>query len=78
MGHGTSIDEARLRERQMLIAGYAMGAAVSTMIYAGIDMGLYPALRSSGPVTGDELARDRIARQWLRGWLGNRRQRVLE
>ncbi len=70
MGDGTSIDEARLRERQMLIAGYAMGAAVSTMIYAGIDMGLYPALRSAGPATSEEFAAATgFHERWLREWL---------
>lgn len=63
------IDPDALTRRQALIAGYGMGAAVSAMIYLGLELDLYAALHE-GPATSDELAgRTGLRERWLREWL---------
>ncbi len=54
------------------LRGLMVGAHVSIMILLGLRLGLYGALRDTGPVTSDELARhtglhERWVREWLRG-----------
>lgn len=62
-------DPEALARRQAIIAGYGMGAAVSAMIYLGLELDLYGALHD-GPATSDELARRTGLRErWLREWL---------
>lgn len=62
-------DPEALSRRQALIAGYGMGAAVSAMIYLGLELDLYAALHE-GPATSDEFAaRTGLHERWLREWL---------
>jgi 2-polyprenyl-3-methyl-5-hydroxy-6-metoxy-1,4-benzoquinol methylase len=47
-----------------------MGAYAAAMIYLGIELDLYRALRDGGPATSDELAaRTGLHERWLREWL---------
>lgn len=69
MTEDRGIDPEALTRRQALIAGYGMGAAVSAMIYLGLELDLYAALHE-GPATSDELAgRTGLRERWLREWL---------
>ena len=67
-----AIDAAVLKAKQGLLAGYSIGASVSAMIYVGIKLGLYAAMRGAGPMTSETLAaatglHERWLREWLRG-----------
>lgn len=67
-----TIDPAVLQAKQALLAGFSIGAHVSAMIYVGMKLGLYAAMRTSGPVTSEALAtatglHERWIREWLRG-----------
>lgn len=79
MGEG-EIDPKAMVAKQAAIGGYAIGAHVAGMIYLGIEMGLYAALRDAGPSTSAELASSTgLHERWLREWLyGQATARVLE
>ena len=67
-----TIDPAVLQAKQALLAGFSIGAHVSAMIYVGMKLGLYAAMRGAGPMTSDTLAaatglHERWLREWLRG-----------
>jgi len=67
-----TIDPAVLQAKQALLVGFSIGAHVSAMIYVGMKLGLYAAMRKSGPVTSEALAaatglHERWIREWLRG-----------
>src|SRR5438477_11054510 len=48
----------------------AQGAMTSALITLGDKLGLYRALKDSGPVTADELAgRTGLSPRWVREWL---------
>ncbi len=54
------------------LVGLMVGAHVSIMILVGLRLGLYRALKDTGPATSDELAghtglHERWLREWLRG-----------
>jgi len=64
------IDTSALAAKQALIAGYGIGAHVAGMIHLGLELGLYGALRESGPATSEELAASSgLHERWLREWL---------
>jgi 2-polyprenyl-3-methyl-5-hydroxy-6-metoxy-1,4-benzoquinol methylase len=63
------IDPEALAKKQALLVGYAVGAHAAAMIYVGLELGLYAALRE-GPGASDELAsRTDLHERWLREWL---------
>ena len=64
------VDPDLLAKKQGLIVGYGVGAHVSAMIYVGIELGLYAALREGGGATPPEFAeRTGLHERWLREWL---------
>lgn len=74
------LDPKAMASKQAAIAGYAVGAHVAGMIFLGLEMGLYGALRDAGPSTSAELAAaTHLHERWLREWLqGQTTARVLE
>ena len=76
----SEIDPKVMAAKQAAIAGYAIGAHVAGMIFLGLEMGLYGALRDAGPSTSDELAKAAgLHERWVREWLhGQATARVLE
>jgi 2-polyprenyl-3-methyl-5-hydroxy-6-metoxy-1,4-benzoquinol methylase len=79
MPEDPAIDPARLQQKQALIVNYGIGAHVAAMIYLGLELGLYGALRE-GAATPDELTRRTgLHERWLREWLYQQASsRVLE
>ena len=77
---GDSIDPNVLAAKQAAIAGFGIGAHVAGMIFLGLEMGLYGALRDAGPSTSPDLAQATgLHERWLREWLqGQAAARVLE
>ena len=74
------IDPKAMGAKQAMISGYAIGAHVSGMIFLGLEMGLYDALRDAGASTSAELANATgLHERWIREWLyGQASARVLE
>ena len=65
-----TIDATVLRAKQGLLAGFSIGAHVSAMIYVGMKLGLYAAMRGAGPMTSETLAASTgLHERWLREWL---------
>ncbi|MDP9235966.1 MAG: class I SAM-dependent methyltransferase [Chloroflexota bacterium] len=65
-----TIDSTVLRAKQGLLAGFSIGAHVSAMIYVGMKLGLYAAMRGAGPMTSETLAASTgLHERWLREWL---------
>jgi len=61
-------DEGRASLERLL--GLMVGAHVSIMILVGLRLGLYRALKDTGPATSDELARHAgLHERWVREWL---------
>ena len=71
MGDNTqAIDLDKAGKTAEQVFGYLGGALVSAMIYLGERMGLYQALRGTGPITSEELARKTgLHERWVREWL---------
>jgi 2-polyprenyl-3-methyl-5-hydroxy-6-metoxy-1,4-benzoquinol methylase len=64
-----NIDAQLLQQKQALIVNFGIGAHVAAMIYVGIELGLYAALRD-GAATPVELAQcTGFKERWLREWL---------
>jgi 2-polyprenyl-3-methyl-5-hydroxy-6-metoxy-1,4-benzoquinol methylase len=80
MEEATTVDAGRLQQKQALIVNYGVGANVAGMIYIGIELGLYTALREGGPATSQEFGeRTGLRERWLREWLYQQASsRVLE
>jgi 2-polyprenyl-3-methyl-5-hydroxy-6-metoxy-1,4-benzoquinol methylase len=65
-----TINPELLAKKQGLIVGYGIGAHVAAMIYLGIELDLYAALREGGAASPLELAaRTGLHERWLREWL---------
>jgi len=61
-------DEGRASVERLV--GLMVGAHVSIMILVGLRLGLYRALKDTGPATSDELASHTgLHERWLREWL---------
>jgi 2-polyprenyl-3-methyl-5-hydroxy-6-metoxy-1,4-benzoquinol methylase len=64
------LDPELLATKQAMIRGYSIGAHVAAMIYVGIELGLYAALRDGGAANPVEFAaRTGLHERWLREWL---------
>ena len=64
------VDFEKAQKTAEHVLGMLTGAVVSGMIYLGDRLGLYSALRDSGPVTSEELAgKTGLHERWIREWL---------
>jgi winged helix-turn-helix protein len=64
------LDPRKVEEIADKAIGYLSGAGVAALVYLGDRLGLYSALRESGPSTSAELAaRARLHERWVREWL---------
>jgi 2-polyprenyl-3-methyl-5-hydroxy-6-metoxy-1,4-benzoquinol methylase len=64
------LDPRKAEEIADKAIGYLSGAGVAALVYLGDRLGLYGALRESGPSTSAELAaRARLHERWVREWL---------
>ena len=64
------LDPRKVAEIADKAIGYLSGAGVAALVYLGDRLGLYGALRESGPSTSAELAaRARLHERWVREWL---------
>ncbi len=65
-----ALDPAKLEEIANKAIGYLSGAGITGLVYLGDRLGLYRALRESGPSTSAELAtKARLDERWVREWL---------
>jgi hypothetical protein len=65
-----SIDPKKVEEFADKVIGYLSGAGVSALVYLGDRLGLYRALKESGPSTSAELAaKAGLHERWVREWL---------
>lgn len=67
---GRTIDTDRVEQIAETAFGYLSGAVTAGMIYLGDELGVYRALRDTGPLTTKEVAqRTGLNERWLREWL---------
>jgi 2-polyprenyl-3-methyl-5-hydroxy-6-metoxy-1,4-benzoquinol methylase len=65
-----SLDPKKVEEFTGKVIGYLSGAGVSALVYLGDRLGLYRALKDSGPSTSAELAsKAGLNERWVREWL---------
>ena len=65
-----SLDPKRVEEVTDKVIGYLSGAGVSALVYLGDRLGLYRALKESGPLTSADLAaKAGLHERWVREWL---------
>ena len=66
----SELDPRKVEEIADKAIGYLSGAGVAALVYLGDRLGLYSALRESGPSTSTGLAsRARLHEGWVREWL---------
>lgn len=65
-----AVDPKKVEEIANKAVGYLSGAGVSALVFIGDRLGLYRALRESGPLTSAELAEKAdLHERWVREWL---------
>ena len=70
MTTGQTPDPDEFRASVRRLQSLMVGAHVSIMILLGLKLGLYRALKDTGPAASDELARHtRLHERWVREWL---------